>query len=167
MKIDLDDEDIIRKAWRSLPSHESSLNQCISYIRRYLLIVDFDIKDRVSNREQLVPLAVWESGALLKKRYHGWDTSMPMIGIKVDGHQWECFLFFELEIHLVRPCITKLYGVVANMNTDGGGANTFRHHLELERDLANPLRSTYPDGVRSDEIPGMVQRAYNRRMGAG
>ena len=109
LKIDLDDEDIIRKAWRYLPSHETSLNQCISYIRRYLLIVDFDIKDRVSNREQLVPLAVWESGALLKKRHHGWDTSMPMIAIKVDGHQWECFLFFELDKHLVRPHTLKLH----------------------------------------------------------
>ena len=70
----------------ALLSHEFSLDQHISYIRRYLLIVDFDIKDRVSNREQLVPLAVWESDALLDTRYHGWDTSMPMIGIKVDGY---------------------------------------------------------------------------------
>ena len=101
----------MRQAWRNLPSHESSLNQCLSYIRRYLLIVDFDIKDSVSNREQLVPLAVWESGALLKKRYHGWDTSMPMVGIKVDGHRWECYLFFEMDKALVRSPIPKPHWV--------------------------------------------------------
>ena len=99
----------IVQAWRNLPNHESSLNQWISYIRRCFHIVDSDIKDRVSNREQLVPLAVWESGALLKNRHYGWNKSIQMIGIKVDGHHREYFLFFELDKNLVGPHIPRLH----------------------------------------------------------
>lgn len=75
-------------------------------------------------------------------------------------------LFFELNKDLVRPCIPKLHCVVTDVNLDDGVANTFRHHLDLERDMANPLRATYSDGVGSDGVPDMVQRARSRRMSA-
>ena len=91
---------------------------------------------------------------------------MPMPGITINGHLWECFLFFELNKDLVRPCIPKLHCVVTDVNPDHSVANTFQHHLDLERDIANPSRATYSDRVGSEGVPGMVQRARSRRTSA-
>ena len=108
LEIDQDDLELIELAWNSRVDLELSLNQSISYIRKYLLLADIEIKKKASNREPLVQLATWEAGGLLKKRHHGWDTSMPVPGITVTGHQWDCYLFFELNTNLVPPCIPKL-----------------------------------------------------------
>ena len=107
--LEIENEDllVIDQAWKSHSDNEFSLNQSISYISNYLLLADFEIKEKVSNRDPLVQLAIWQAGGLLKKRHHGWDTSMPIPGITITDHHWECFLFFELNGDLVRPCIPK------------------------------------------------------------
>lgn len=47
----------------------------------------------------------WEDlqllGALLKHQHHGWNTTMPMPGIIIDGHNWSYFLFLESSGNLV------------------------------------------------------------------
>ena len=107
LEIENEDLQLIDQAWKSHSDNEFSLNQSISYISNYLLLADFEIKKKVSNRDPLVQLAIWQAGGLLKKRHHEWATSMPMPGITIIGHHWECFLFFELNGDLVRPCILK------------------------------------------------------------
>ncbi len=167
LEIDKDDKDLILQARQNQSDFEFSINQCNSYISSYLLLVDFEIKKTVSSRDPLVQLAIWEAGGLLKKRHHGWDTSMPMPGITIDGHHWECYLFFKLNKDLVRPCIPKLHCVITNVNIDDGGANIIWHYLDLERDMANSIRATYSDGVGPDRVHDMVQKARSRRIGAG
>lgn len=91
LEIDMDDKDIILLAWPNLSDYEFSLIQCTPYISNYLLLVDVGIKTSISNCGPLVQHAIWEAGGLLKKRHHRWDASMPMPGITINGHLWECF----------------------------------------------------------------------------
>ena len=65
-----------------------------------------------------------------------------MPGITIDGHHWQCYLFFELNENLVPPCIPKIHRVVTDVKIDDSGPNTFGHYLDHERDMANPLRAT-------------------------
>lgn len=165
LEVDDDDMDIIVQAWRKSSDHEFSLNQSIQYISRDLLLADFELKPTVANRDPLVQLAIWESGALLKKRHHGWDTSMPMPGITISGHLWECYLFFELNNNLVLSPAQSFTVLSLMSSLDDGGTNTFRHYVNLEWDMADPSSAAYSDGVGPDGVHGMVQRAYNGRMG--
>ena len=64
-EIDQDDLELIELARNSRMDLELSLNQSISYIRKYLLLADIEIK-KASNREPLVQLATWEADGLLK-----------------------------------------------------------------------------------------------------
>lgn len=48
-----------------------------------------------------------------------------MPGITIDGHHWQCYLVFELNEDLVRPCIPKIHRVVTDVKIDDSGPNTF------------------------------------------
>ena len=98
--------DLIRQGYRSSANNECSLNQYLSYIRNNPLILDIVIKEPLQLGDTDVELAVWAGSALLKKRYHKWDTSMPMPAIVVDGHRWDYYIFFELDNNLV--CFYRL-----------------------------------------------------------
>ena len=72
-----------------------SLNQTFSFISDYPIIFEIEVKKTYQAHDPLVQLADWASGGLLKKRAMGWDRSMPMPGIAVEGHLWQLYLFFE------------------------------------------------------------------------
>ena len=102
MAVDSDHQALIRKAYQKSADMERSLNQSLSYIRNNPLILDIEIKKTFQPRDPEVQLAIWASAALLKKRHHKWDTSMPMPAIVVNGHNWHYYIFFELNEELVR-----------------------------------------------------------------
>ena len=108
MKIDSADMKVIKQAFKNTIDHAASLNQSFSlYIAEKPLILDIEIKKLFQPRDPQVQLAIWASSALLKKRMMGWDTSLPMPAVAVNGHAWDFYLFFELDKDLVRA----LHGV--------------------------------------------------------
>ena len=102
LELDDDDEMLITNAYKHLTANLRSINQSISYISNLPLIFDLEVKKTVQPRDPVVQIAIWASAALLKKRQHGWDTSMPSPAITVDGHTWRYYIFFELDTELVR-----------------------------------------------------------------
>ncbi|KAL9042540.1 MAG: hypothetical protein Q9214_003745 [Letrouitia sp. 1 TL-2023] len=91
-----EDKHTINKAFAAVRPNGCSLNQSLSYISRYPLFLDIEIKKTQFNHEPEVQLAIWASGALQKRRLHRWDTSMPMPGIIVTGHTWSYYLFVPM-----------------------------------------------------------------------
>ena len=165
-KMSFDHKNRILRAWRKLYDNEFSLNQSISYISSNLIFIDFEVKKKVAgSRDPLVQLTIWEMAWLLKRQHHGWDTSMPMPGIAINGHLWECYLFFEMNGELVRLPVLIYYYPSTNIGLDCCRANSFWHHGRLARNMANPLPTAYSDGVGPHRVHGMVRRAHNRRLG--
>ena len=103
MNVDANDMDVIKQAFAKTVDYATSLNQTFSYIRNHPLILDIEIKKVVQPRDPQVQLAIWASSALLKKRMMGWDTSLPMPAVAVNGHRWDFYIFFEMDQNLVRP----------------------------------------------------------------
>ena len=101
-KLDKDDIVVIRKAYDGLPPNDRALNQSLSYVKRYPLILDIEIKKTLQMRDPEVQLAIWASSALRKKQIMGWDTSMPMPAIAIEGHDWRFFILFATNDELVR-----------------------------------------------------------------
>ena len=106
MNINSDDMDLIEQAFQNSPDMECTLNQSVSYTRYNPLILDIEIKKTLQLRDPELQLAIWAAAALLKKRHHKWDTSMPMPAISINGHKWEYYIFFEMNENLV--CSLKL-----------------------------------------------------------
>lgn len=94
LDLNRNDERIAVSALNKLPANAHSLNQSLGYIKHIPLLVDIKLKPTNSERDARVHLAIWKAGGFKKMRYHGWDTSMPMPGITVDGDRWRCYLFF-------------------------------------------------------------------------
>ncbi|KAL8900672.1 MAG: hypothetical protein Q9207_005575 [Kuettlingeria erythrocarpa] len=92
LDLDSKDEEKIDAAFSKLNVHERSLNQSLSYIKRSPLVVDLEIKKQQPGNSPEVHIAIWASSALKKKRWHGWDTSLPMPAITVEGHRWDWYL---------------------------------------------------------------------------
>ena len=101
LDLDEDEEEIVDIAFNKMPDNDQSLNQSLSYIKDTPLLVDIELKKLWGDRDPRVQLAVWKAGAFEKMRYHGWDTSLPMPGITVNGSEWDCFLFFVRDSDLV------------------------------------------------------------------
>ena len=94
LQLDIAEEYIINRAFAKLKGGEQSLNQSLSFIHKCPLFVDIEIKKSQSNRDPEVQLAIWAMAALLKRQHHGWDTTMPMPAIAINGHSWEYILFW-------------------------------------------------------------------------
>ena len=102
INVDANDMDVIKQAFAKTPDYATSLNQTFSYIRNHPLILDIEIKKVVQPRDPQVQLAIWASSALRKKQMMGWDTSLPMPAVAVNGHRWDFYIFFEMEQNLAR-----------------------------------------------------------------
>ena len=74
-----------------------SLNQTddSSPIASYPLFLSIEVKRPQTTRDPCVQLAIWEAAGFIKKGLMGWDTSMPVPGITVDGHFWKVYFFFK------------------------------------------------------------------------
>ena len=94
---------VIRQAFNRCRENEQSLNQTLSYITRFPIFADIEVKTS-SNRDPEVQLGIWAAAAVLKRRHHGWDTEIPMPGIVVDGHAWKWYLLFVVGEEVVCLC---------------------------------------------------------------
>lgn len=101
--LDLDnaEADMVTHAFQGMKDNEHSLNQSMAYIRDTPLFLDIELKKAVSNRDPDVQLAIWQAALHSKRLYHGWDTSIPMPGIVVNGFEWQFYLTFERDDGLV------------------------------------------------------------------
>ncbi|KAL8938557.1 MAG: hypothetical protein Q9216_003825 [Gyalolechia sp. 2 TL-2023] len=95
------DDNIISQAFSTVWPNLRSLNQSLSFIDMSPLFVDIEIKKTNPGRNPEVQLAIWKCAALKKLREMGWDTSMPMPGIVIEGHTWLYYVFVEIEKDLI------------------------------------------------------------------
>ncbi|KAL8699387.1 MAG: hypothetical protein Q9201_006031 [Fulgogasparrea decipioides] len=101
LELDENEHSIINEAFRQIRQNARSLNQSLSYIDTVPLFLDIEIKKTHQARNPEVQLAVWACAGLKKKRYMGWDSSLPMPGIVVQGHNWFYYLFVEISSDLI------------------------------------------------------------------
>ncbi|KAL9047053.1 MAG: hypothetical protein Q9214_000270 [Letrouitia sp. 1 TL-2023] len=101
LELNMEEERIVSRAFSKIRPNECSLNQSLSYISRCPFFLDIEIKKSQPVKNPEVQLAIWESGALQKKRHHGWDTSLPMPAITIEGHNWTYYLFIVMNEDLV------------------------------------------------------------------
>lgn len=83
------DLDRVNAAFHNMMDGEHSVNQTLGPFRTTPAFLDLELKKTESNINPEIQLAVWNAGLYLKRKYHGWDTSMPMPSIVVKGHNWE------------------------------------------------------------------------------
>ena len=93
--------ELINKAFAYVPDYAQSLNQCVNFIAESPLWLYVEIKKEHVARDPKVQLAIWTLADLGKKRLHGWDTSLPIPGIVIDGVFWQLYVFFERSGNLV------------------------------------------------------------------
>ncbi len=91
----------IAAGFATLRPNEQTLNQCLGYISYCPLFLHMELKKTQSNRDPEVQLAIWALGGLRKMLHHGWATHMPMPAIAINGHKWDCYVFFETNKNLV------------------------------------------------------------------
>ena len=126
MNVDANDIDVIKQAFAKTADYVTSLNQTFSYIRDHPLILDIEIKKVLQPCDPQVQLAIWASSALLKKRMMGWDTSLPMPAVAVNGHRWDFYMFFEMDQNLVRASKGCDRFLLIFWTTDDGRTIPFR-----------------------------------------
>ncbi|KAL9123599.1 MAG: hypothetical protein Q9217_006984 [Psora testacea] len=119
LKLTTEELFVITEAFKKLKMNEGSLNQTLSFTSLCPLFLDFELKKSYTNHDPKIQLAVWKAAELRKKSLHRWDTSMPMPGITVNGHNWEYFLFYpisnskgELVLIMMGP---EHFGLTANV----------------------------------------------------
>ncbi|KAG8532405.1 uncharacterized protein KY384_002890 [Bacidia gigantensis] len=88
---------------------ECTLTQCTTYIDKCPIFIDIEMK-KASVPDPKIQLAVWKQAALKKRQHHGWDTKVPMPGITVEKHEWNCYLFFKSQNNLIMLGPQKLGG---------------------------------------------------------
>ena len=91
------DEYILQDAFTTMDPCERTLNQSLEFICRFPLFLDIEIKKAHAACDPVVQLAIWASASLLKRKHHGWDLSIPMPAIAIDGHQWDYIIFFPFK----------------------------------------------------------------------
>ncbi|KAL8896778.1 MAG: hypothetical protein Q9207_007541 [Kuettlingeria erythrocarpa] len=101
LQLGWEDDSIINRAFSTVRPNMRSLNQSLSFIDMVPLIVDIELKKTNPGRDPELQLAIWKCAALKKNREMGWDTSMPMPGIVVEGHNWFYYIFVEIKIDLI------------------------------------------------------------------
>lgn len=140
LEIGLEDNKKISSAFSFCDDYEHSLNQSISFIKRVPLFADVELKKTFQTRDPAVQLAIWKSAWLLKAQHHGWDTSLPMPGISVTGHEWSLYLFMAADDGLVGFSVPVGTGSsYANHDIDYDGSFPNGHDGELEWRLDHPL----------------------------
>ncbi|KAL8920428.1 MAG: hypothetical protein Q9172_004500 [Xanthocarpia lactea] len=94
--LDLSTEDrkSVTDGWakRGITDYAWSLNQSLSYIKMNPLFLDMELKKANQTRDPLVQLGMWMAGLFEKRRHHGWDQSVPMPGLVIDGPQWSLYI---------------------------------------------------------------------------
>ncbi|KAL8857189.1 MAG: hypothetical protein Q9178_006244 [Gyalolechia marmorata] len=131
---------------------ERSVNQTfgnLSYCPLFLLL---EVKKSNQKTDPRIQLAIWASAAFTKYNMHGWDTSFPIPGVTVNGHDWELFLFYE------QNDTVESEGIMDSKRTTVNYDGTYAaglHQIAQPR-LASPAQDAYLDGVGRQAVPGMV-----------
>ena len=100
-----DDKDALRQQYRGLAPDDRIINQTQALFTKDVpTFVDFKLK-RDSVEDPKFQLAVWGAGLYLKRKHHKWDVSMPIIGVTIESHIWQCFLLFESGDKLVKALL--------------------------------------------------------------
>ena len=179
LDLDEDDEEIVDIAFNKMPDNDQSLNQSLSYIKDTPLLVDLELKKSWGDRDPRVQLAVWKAGAFEKMQYHGWDTSMPMPGITVNGSEWDCFLSYVRDSDLVRfhppaplalssfrislrptPLLKRIHVESEFGLPDHDGSLEHGIHQNRQWHLRDRLQTIHPDEVGEDRLRNLVQKAH-------
>ncbi|KAL9595268.1 MAG: hypothetical protein Q9219_006544 [cf. Caloplaca sp. 3 TL-2023] len=92
LKLDASQTSVINKAWRTRRDNEHSLNQSLSYVRVHPLFLDIELKKQRQVRDPLVQLGIWMAACYEKRKLHGWDVSIPMPGLVIDGSEWKLYI---------------------------------------------------------------------------
>ena len=156
MNVDSKTMDLIHQGYRNSADNECSLNQSLSYIRNNPLILDMEIKKTLQLRDPEVQLAIWAGSALLKKRYHKWDTSMPMPAIAINGHQWDYYIFFEMNDDLVCLSWLQLRRADPHLTVDDGRTIFLWRDEQPEQHLEYSLSTPCDHDVGHDQVQGLV-----------
>jgi len=96
-----EEENIVDDGFANMRPNERTLNQSLGCIKNSPLFLNIELKKTQSNRDPEVQLAIWALAGLRKMLHHGWPTHMPMPAIALNGHQWDCYIFFEANKNLV------------------------------------------------------------------
>ncbi|KAL9024579.1 MAG: hypothetical protein Q9196_006417 [Gyalolechia fulgens] len=89
------EQNIIQSSYMSLRDNGRSLNQTRSFVKDVALFCDLGIKRLHGNVSPDFQIAVWAAGNYLKRKLHGWDTKIPMLGVCVDGYTWNLYVLYE------------------------------------------------------------------------
>ena len=74
---------------------EKSLNQTLSYPRYVPLFLDIELEKALIERQAEFQLGIWQAAGFAKRSHHGWNQElMPMLGICINGHQWNYYITF-------------------------------------------------------------------------
>ncbi|KAI4196168.1 MAG: hypothetical protein LQ350_006716 [Teloschistes chrysophthalmus] len=87
---------LITDTWAIREEFKTSLNQSTSYIIHNPLFLDVAIKKTNQERNPLIRLGMWMAGLYAKRQHHGWDQSVPMPGLVVNGDQWFFYIGFAM-----------------------------------------------------------------------
>ncbi|KAL8856241.1 MAG: hypothetical protein Q9178_007158 [Gyalolechia marmorata] len=94
LDLSIEDRKSVTNGWakRGITDYAWSLNQSLSYIKMNPLFLDMELKKADQTRDPLVQLGMWMAGLFEKRRHHGWDQSVPMPGLVIDGPQWSLYI---------------------------------------------------------------------------
>lgn len=126
LKLNHKETSIIDDAYSKMSDWEQSLNQTVTYVKDVPMFLDVEVKKLNAAVTPEVQLAVWAGALYKKKLHHGWDTSIPMPGVVVNGHEWSLYIFFERKLSkLVSIFIIPPYTAVSaeTLRTDDDGPN--------------------------------------------
>lgn len=101
LRLDKEDKKIIDHAFHHMADKDHSVNQTLTYIQAIPLVFDIELKKTLSDRDPEVQLAIWKAAYYSKLLYHGWDTSLPMPCIVVNGHNWDYYIAYVQDETLV------------------------------------------------------------------
>lgn len=103
---------LITDTWAIREEFKTSLNQSTSYIIHNPLFLDVAIKKTNQERNPLIRLGMWMAGLYAKRQHHGWDQSVPMPGLVVNGDQWFFYIGFAMGEGVV--CLNVLLAATAD-----------------------------------------------------
>lgn len=99
--LDDDDDLTMRRAFYYMADKDHSVNQSLTNIQTDPLVFDIELKKALSDRDPEVQLAIWKAAYYSKLLNHGWDTSLPMPGLVVNGSNWEYYIGYVQDETLV------------------------------------------------------------------
>lgn len=74
---------------------QPSINQTTVFTRYTPIFLNVEIKKPQTSSDPRLQLAVWIAAEFKKRLMEGWDRSIPVMAITVDGHAWSLYIVYE------------------------------------------------------------------------